>query len=248
MDTCLFKLKNSRILCLKASSGEEVWSYKKKNRSHTSISSLGEFGSLGPLLIVGFANGSLVALEKKSGQVRWERQLNFNRRFRDIKSISIFNGDQILVASYDDHIYRINGLDGSLDWKKKIPVITNFVKTGEFRVCFGTSYQEIQCINPQSGHLSKKFKIDSNSSQISNIDSENLIFGKVQGGIEVLNISTGHRVSYPTGGRIYTAPLWNNKSQEIFFSTNYGNVYALKLSFDLGISLKSKSLKENKTL
>lgn len=210
---------DSRVLCLKASSGEEVWSYKRKNRSHTSIHALGTFGSLGSLLIVGFSNGSLVALEKKSGQIRWERQLNFNRRFRDVKAIYIFNGDQILAAGYDDHIYRINGLDGVLIWRKKIPVVTHFIELNEKKICFGTSDQYIQCINPQSGHPFKKHKISSNISQIAKINSETLMFGKGSsgnGGLEILNVFTDHKVFYPTGGQIYTAPVWDKKPKEFF--------------------------------
>jgi outer membrane protein assembly factor BamB len=130
--------KNSEIMALEASSGEEVWTYSKKNQRKISVSSIGNFLSLGQLLISGLSTGEVVALEKSNGKVRWIRKLNFNSRFRDIKTLALYDTDKLVVAGYDDHIYNLDALSGALKWKRKFSVVTNFVTMGNGDLCFGT--------------------------------------------------------------------------------------------------------------
>ncbi len=220
---------NSEVLALEASSGEQVWSFSKKNQRKISVGGIGNFLSLGSLLITGLSNGDLIALEKSNGKVRWQRRLNFNSRFRDLKTLILFDTDKLLVAGYDDHIYNIDVVSGALKWKRKFSVVTNFLNVTKDEICFGTADSEIKCVNPTIGAETKNFKIPSIAGQITKINDQTLLFGLSKGGVQILNLTNSKTINYETFAGVTNAPIWNEKKLEVYFNSNAGNVYVLKL-------------------
>lgn len=224
---------NSEILALEAASGEKIWSFNKKNQRKISVGGIGEFLPLGSLMIVGMSNGELVALEKANGKIRWQRKLNFNSRFRDLRTLTLFDTDKILVAGYDDHIYNVDAVSGALKWKRKFSVVTNFINLKDNEVCFGTADLEIKCINPTVGSETKNVKISSISGQITKVNDHKILYGLSKGGIEFLDFNTGKKTTYITSSGILNAPVWNEKKSEVYFNSNAGNTYVLKLHKEL---------------
>lgn len=221
--------KNSEILALEASSGDQVWTYSRKNQRKISVGAIGNFVSLGPLLISGLATGEVVALEKANGKVRWIRKLNFNPRFRDIKTLIIYDTDKLIVAGYDDHIYNLEALSGALKWKRKFSVVTNFLPIKSQDVCFGTSEKLIKCITASTGVETSSFPVKSIPGQMTKIDDTSILYGLSTGGIEILNLETKVKIKYPTLAGVSHAPVWNPEKREIYFNSNKGNIYVLKL-------------------
>lgn len=221
--------KNSEIISLEASSGDVVWNYTRKNQRKITVGSVGNFVSLGPLILSGLSTGEVVALEKSNGKVRWIRRLNFNSRFRDIEAITLYDTDKLLAAGYDDHIYSLEAISGALKWKRKFSVVTNFVHTKDNNVCFGTSDKYIKCILPATGAQTKSLRIKGTAGKITKIDDDNILFGLSNGGIQMLNLNSSKRLNYVTSAGVSNAPVWNSKKSEVYFNSNYGNIYVLKL-------------------
>ncbi len=119
--------QNDEMISLEASSGERIWTHKHGGAQNIQVSSTNTPVLLGSLIVSGFSDGSIVALEKTSGRERWSRRLNFQSRFRDLTAITIFDKDKLLVGGYDDGVYALNGLDGSVIWKKDLAVTSNFI-------------------------------------------------------------------------------------------------------------------------
>ncbi len=221
--------KNSEIISLEASSGDMVWNYIRKNQRKISVGSVGNFVSLGKLIISGLSTGEVVALEKSNGKVRWIRRVNFNTRFRDIEAVTLYDTDKLLVAGYDDNIYSLEAMSGALKWKRKFSVVTNFVHSKDKNICFGTSGNFIKCILPSTGAQTESFKIKGTAGQIEKINENNLLYGLSNGGIEILNLKTSKKIKYVTSAGVSDSPVWNPKKAEVYFNSNYGNVYVLKL-------------------
>lgn len=225
--------KNSEVLALEASSGEEVWTYSRKNQRKISVGSIGNFVSLGPLLISGLSTGEVVALEKSNGKVRWIRKLNFNSRFRDIKTSTLYDTDKLIVAGYDDHIYNLDATSGALKWKRKFSVVTNFIPYKESDVCFGTAEKSIKCITAATGVETKSFALSSVAGQLTKMNDTSIIYGLSAGGVEILNLDTNTVVKYPMSAGVTHAPVWNPDMQEVYFNSNKGNTYVLKLKTEI---------------
>src|SRR5690606_31429106 len=69
------------------------------------------------LLYVGFSEGSLIAFNARSGLPVWELQLNKNKRFKDIDSTPVIDGNLLYVSGYDDRLYCIDAQRGEIIWK-----------------------------------------------------------------------------------------------------------------------------------
>src|SRR5690606_32285688 len=105
--------QSDEVISLEASSGEREWTFKRPGAQKIQVSSTNAPLILGSLIVSGFSDGSIVALEKSSGRERWNRRLNFQNRFRDLTALTLFDQDKILVGGYDDAVYALNGVDGS---------------------------------------------------------------------------------------------------------------------------------------
>lgn len=119
--------QNDELISLEASSGERLWTFKRGGSTKIQVSSTNAPVLLGSLIVSGFSDGSIVALEKNNGRERWSRRLNFQNRFRDLTAITLFDKDKLLVGGYDDGIYALNGVDGSVIWKKERAITSNFI-------------------------------------------------------------------------------------------------------------------------
>lgn len=225
--------KNSEIIALEASSGDQVWTYSRHSQRKITVGAMGDFVSLGPLLIAGLTTGEVVALEKANGKVRWIRKLNFNQRFRDIKALILLDNDKLIVAGYDDHIYNLDVLNGALKWKRKFSVVTNFQDLKDNNLCFGTSDSVIKCINPSTGTETKSIPITGISGQITKINDSSILYGLSNGGVEILDITTNKKTHYVTSAGVTNAPQWNPIKREVYFNSNSGNVYVLKLKEEI---------------
>ncbi len=65
-------------------------------------------------VLIGFSDGALVALNRSSGAVVWEANLNRNKRFRDVDATPVVDGDNVYASSYDGALYALSRVDGRI--------------------------------------------------------------------------------------------------------------------------------------
>lgn len=222
--------QSDEVICLEASTGERVWTYKHAGGQKIQVSSANAPVLLGSLIITGFSDGSLVALEKYNGNERWSRRLNFQNRFRDLTAVTVFDKDKVLVGSYDDSVYSINGLDGTVLWKRNYAITSNFILTDDRKACASTIENEIICLDPTQGDQVNQYSTPSVATQL--VYKNNKLFYSLSGGgIEVLDFESGKNHRYYSTAGVSSAPILDPKSNVLYFSSNAGNLYSLKYFF-----------------
>ena len=107
-----FHLRNHKIFALDFQTGQILWAYQRSVPFSTTIQ-----GVSTPLvdqhrLIVGFADGSLVALNLEDGIILWERRLGEGTQFVDVDISPVRIGDFIVAASLAGEMKLINPTDG----------------------------------------------------------------------------------------------------------------------------------------
>lgn len=107
---------NNVAHALDAKTGKLLWIYNRREASNISVRGGSMPMVAGDMVYVGFSDGSLVALNKSSGAVIWEANLNHNKRFRDVDASPVLDGDTVYVSSYDGGLYALNRLDGKILW------------------------------------------------------------------------------------------------------------------------------------
>lgn len=55
-------------------------------------------------------------MTSKEGKVRWEKQLNSNRRFADIDAELLQDQDRVYVSAYDNDLYALDIKSGNTLW------------------------------------------------------------------------------------------------------------------------------------
>ena len=105
--------------------GVELWNYDR------SVPLLTLRGTSAPtidddLVLAGFDNGRLVALELKTGSVTWESRLAIPsgrsdlERMVDVDAEPIIVGATVYVASFQGGIAAISVIDGQIEWTREI--------------------------------------------------------------------------------------------------------------------------------
>lgn len=98
-----FMTGNNTLYALDASSGRQLWLYSRQDTAAISIRGGSKPTLKNGTLYAGFSDGAVVALLASNGAVKWEKQLNKNKKFRDLDSDPVIEGDFLYILGYDDH-------------------------------------------------------------------------------------------------------------------------------------------------
>ena len=115
-DIIYFLSGKDTLYALDRKTGRQKWLYARQGLSNMSIRSGSRPLVYNSTVYTGFADGTFVALKSKNGQVKWERQLSSNKKFRDIDASPVRDGNHLYVPSYDGHLFRLD-LNGEVLWR-----------------------------------------------------------------------------------------------------------------------------------
>ncbi len=119
-DRVYFHAVDGTLVALDAESGEEVWGYR---RQHWYSDELPILGGGRPLevegiVVTGFEDGSVVALNAADGRLLWERTLVSDGVWRDVDGDPISLGDgRIVVSAQDGPTVCLNLETGAELWR-----------------------------------------------------------------------------------------------------------------------------------
>lgn len=182
---------------------QKVWQFTDKSDIGTGVASYKD------LLLSTNTNGFLLALDKKTGEVRWRFATGGK-----IYSTPAVSKHKVVLASTDKNIYCVDAASGKLLWKfatKKPNVASPLIEDG--KVYIGGSDGHFRAIDLSSGHLIwdfphvKGFMVDKPL-----LYAGNVYFGCWANDFYALNAATGKLVwkwNNGTGNRMYSpAACW----------------------------------------
>lgn len=131
-----FHLRNHKIFSLDVETGEILWAYQRSVPFLTTIQGVAKPMIDQGRVIVGFADGSLVALSLEEGIVLWERRLGQGTQFVDVDVTTLRVGDFFISSSLDGEMKIINAWDGVVI--RRVPLTPSrapkILANGEFLV------------------------------------------------------------------------------------------------------------------
>lgn len=231
-----FVTTSNSLLALEAESGRQVWSYTRQDPSNYSIR-----GGTTPLihknlLYVGFSEGSFVAFNKSNGTINWEIQLNKNKRFKDIDSSAVFDGDRIFVSGYDDKLYIISSANGDVISRFEAGGYVPVTLSGSF-LFYASSNGKVFALNKDSLKPVWDYTVVNGLPTEISLFNDYVIFGESQGNLVILNKETGELVHQFEPGRGIQCPISiNEKRSEVYFISGEANLYSM------GVTWKPKNL------
>lgn len=227
-DGVVYFLSGSNVFyALDAATGRQLWLYSRQDTSQFSIRGGGKAAFRNGVLYVGFSDGSLVALNSKTGNVVWELQLNRSKRFRDIDATPVLDGDQIYIAGYDDKLYCVSADKGEILWRVDGGGYSAVSIAGD-KLFYPTTNGEVLSLNKTNGEKLWSFKVQEGIPTQIKIFKGILAFGESQGKLQFLNASTGKLLGHMEPGRgILSAPLVDEKNNRVYFISGEANLYAV---------------------
>jgi outer membrane protein assembly factor BamB len=216
------------VYAVDAESGHQVWLYSRQDNSNFSIRGGSKPALKDGNLFVGFSDGTLVSLNAKTGNLQWELPLNKNKKFRDIDSAPIVDGDQIYISGYDDKLYCISAQKGDVQWKIDGGGYYPATIYGD-KIYYSTTSGEVWALQKGNGQKIWSYKLSEGIATQVRIYKGLAVFGESQGDLKFLDANTGKAVSAFNPGRgIMSTPFVDDKNNHIYFISGEANVYAME--------------------
>ncbi len=222
---------NNVAHALDAKTGKLLWLYNRREASNLSVRGGSEPAVSGELLILGFSDGALVALNKSSGSLVWEVNLNRNKRFRDVDATPVVDGNTVYASSYDGALYAVSKSDGKIIWTIDDGGYEEVLISGH-NLFFSTTSGKTIAVDKASGKIlwskSNPLGIATAPALYRNV----LVVGEMDGSLRFLDSRNGELLGEFAPGRGVTSKATiDPKKGEIYFMSHDANLYALRVSW-----------------
>lgn len=146
---------DGRIYGFERSSGNKLWVFEATVPVLT-LRGLGGVVFHQDLVIAGLANGKLVALDRRTGQTRWERRVAIGQgrseieRIADLDTTPILVDNKVLALSYQGRLLAMDANSGRPQWQAQAPSYHDF-DTGFGNIYIVTKTSELVAISSYDG-------------------------------------------------------------------------------------------------
>lgn len=113
-DRLLLHLRNYHFLCIDPSTGEILWNYQRVVPYETTLQRVSAPTVVGNKVLVGFADGVVVALSLEEGAPIWERKVSNGSKFVDVDITPLVDGQNVLVGGGEAPATLLSLQDGQV--------------------------------------------------------------------------------------------------------------------------------------
>jgi outer membrane protein assembly factor BamB len=228
-DGVLYFLSGANTLyALDAATGKQLWLYSRQDPSSLSIRGGSKPAYRNGTLYVGFSDGALVALLAKNGALKWEKQLNRNKKFRDLDTNPLVENDYLYALGFDDAIYCLRAATGDVVWKAEHGGYGSPLISGEL-LYYPSSSNEFIALNKVTGQKVWAHALREGIATSASFYKGLIVFGESQGKLIFLDAVSGKLISsFEPGRGVFSPPLVDEKNSRVYFISNEANLYALE--------------------
>jgi outer membrane protein assembly factor BamB len=110
----LLHLRNHKIVCMDVMTGKMLWSYQRSVPYVTTLQKASRPIVINRKVIVGMADGFVIALNLDDGVLSWEQKVSFGNKFVDVDASPVLIGDKIMVGPLNGQLALLDSKTGSL--------------------------------------------------------------------------------------------------------------------------------------
>jgi outer membrane protein assembly factor BamB len=222
---------NNVVHCLNAKTGKLLWQYNRREASNLSVRGGSQPALYNESLLLGFSDGSLVALNKTSGALLWETNLNRNKRFKDVDATPVIDGNTVYVSSYDGALYAVNAGDGRILWSVDEGGYEEINLNGN-TLFYSSTTGKTMAVDKGSGKVLWKRDNPQGIATAPVVYKGTLIVGEMDGSLRFLDARSGDFINEFSPGRGVTARATiDPKKNEVYIMSAEANLYALNVTW-----------------
>lgn len=228
-----FLAGNNSLYALDAATGKQLWLYTRQETSALSVRGGSKPAFRNGTLYVGFSDGAVVALLAQNGAVKWEKQLSKNKKFRDVDSDPLIEGDYLYVGGFDDAVYCLRAATGEQVWKAENGSYGKFLLVGDL-LYFASTSDEFVAVQKSTGQRTWAWPVKGGIATGASYYRGLVVFGESQGKVRFLDSSKGKQMgSFEPGRGVLTQPLADEKNSRIYFMSGEANMYSLEVNWGI---------------
>ena len=235
-DDSVYFLSGANVLySLDYVTGRQRWVYSRVQSNQFSIRGGAQALVKGDRVYAGFSDGFLVALNRQSGELIWERRLALDGKFADVDTSPTTDGERIYAASFDGAFYAFEE-NGALAWRVDLGAFSRPQIIGN-RILLSGSDRHFYVLDRSSGKVLKQLPLRSVASTA--MVHENSYFLSESGGDLLVYDSLRDEViaRYAPGAGSLSEPVYDEEYQLVYVNSHAGNLHAVALRY-LDRSLK----------
>ena len=219
---------------LDAGSGRQLWLHNRKDSSALSIRGGSQPNVYQDKVFMAFSDGYLVALNRTTGQVIWERLLNHNRRFNDIDSQPVIYKGKIYLTGFDSALYAIDPNTGNTLWRYDEGGFSRPYVDDE-TVIYATTNSSVVALERDSGKKKWEYKLKQGLATSPVEYKGMIIFGQSEGALKVVSKREGKElVEFNPIRGVSAEPVvkdFNDRLGNLYIMTREANLIALDLNW-----------------
>lgn len=181
------------------------------------------------LVLAGFSDGKLDAVEKQTGRLVWQRNIAYAtgasdvERMVDIDADPIVHGDNVYLATYQGYIGALSLENGQFIWQQPASIYKNMVISGD-TIYYVDSESTVWARNRTNGHVKwKQETLKARGLTEPVLFKNHLMIGDKSGYLHGLSLSTGELISRTqVNSPMLTAPVVEGDS--VFVLTANGRL------------------------
>lgn len=219
-------------VALDAKTGELRWRYQRKP-DFMRVAELALYAAppaavLGDLVLLGFSDGAIVALNRHSGELEWDRRVG-EGRYPDIVAALSFHGDDLFAAGYFQPLMAIDRQTQNVRWRLDVGA------AAAGTVADGVLYHpstngKLHAVITLTG--AEQWVWDSGTAGALTqpvLTEAGFLVGSSHGGLYLVDLATGRELWR------YHEPIWLEgvtsaptvAGRQVLFVSNAGNLYSM---------------------
>lgn len=219
-----------RVVALDAATGKWRWQYERETPDGFTIHGYGAPRLRGTQLMVGFADGNLVALQAATGEVAWTRSLAaVSDQFVDVDSTPVFDRDTVYAASYSGGVYGLDVRDGGVRWRLGTEGVGPLSLLGG-RLYFVAPREGLHAVTTDGQILWRQGLADAGDLTAPLALGRYLVFSGSRGGLFIVDASNGDLLEvFNPGQGICASVTVSSDGTRLYVLSNGGTLYALDI-------------------
>lgn len=228
------KTIDGKVYAFDAVTGKQLWS-----TDHGSPSLVLKASSspmiIGDLVLIGFSDGKLDALELQTGRVVWQRSIAYGTGASDVERLVDIDADPIVkdnvayLASYQGYIGALSLADGQFIWRKSGSVYKNMVLKSN-NLYLTDSNDVVWSINSRTGQVNwKQTALKARGLTEPVLVGEDIVVGDKTGYLHFMGAQTGELLARSQlSGAVSISP--NVSGRNLYVLTDNGMLNELSVS------------------
>ena len=195
--------------------GEALWRYRREAAEGFYVTEHAGVTLAGDILVTGFTDGVVVALDPRDGSVLWERDTTSDLhvtsdtiRFTDVDTTPLVVGDTIFVASFAGGLYALERASGSVRWlRDDLTGIVGIAAAPGDLLVLSSGDLGVVAVQRASGDRVWRTPVGRGAPTVPVVIGDLVVVGESEGGLLGLTLGHGTEVSRIEDAHGFAAPM-----------------------------------------